>query len=95
MELALAIAAMEGHTPAAMFRVVISALKKERPRTRFDDTDRAFWVALRASWPGWGEPLTCRQAFWRWKSLFFPKGFDTELPVSVIFGPCGPDLAFR
>jgi hypothetical protein len=31
----------------------------------------------------------------RWKSLFFPKGFDTELPVSVIFGPCGPDLAFR
>ena len=31
----------------------VAALKKERPRPPLDDTDRAFWVALRKSWPGW------------------------------------------
>ena len=29
-----------------------TALKKARPRPVLDDVDRAFWVALRASWPG-------------------------------------------
>ncbi|MCP4288208.1 MAG: hypothetical protein GY792_27855, partial [Gammaproteobacteria bacterium] len=31
----------------------VATLKKERPRAVLDDVDRAFWVALRASWPGW------------------------------------------
>ncbi len=34
-------------------RQQVTALKKERPRPQLADTDRAFWVALRASWPGW------------------------------------------
>ncbi len=34
-------------------RQQVTALKKERPRPPLEDTDRAFWVALRASWPGW------------------------------------------
>jgi hypothetical protein len=33
-------------------RQQVAALKKERPRPVLDDIDRAFWVALRASWPG-------------------------------------------
>ncbi len=34
-----------------------AALKKERPRPPLEDTDRAFWVALRDSWPGWASCL--------------------------------------
>ena len=30
----------------------VAALKQQRPRPALDDTDRAFWVALRESWPG-------------------------------------------
>jgi hypothetical protein len=33
-------------------RQQVTALKRERPRPPLEDTDRAFWVALRASWPG-------------------------------------------
>ncbi len=38
-------------------RQQVTALKKERPRPPLDDTDRAFWVALRKSWPGWASRL--------------------------------------
>jgi hypothetical protein len=38
-------------------RQQVAALKKERPRPRLDDTDRGFWVALRASWPQWASRL--------------------------------------
>ena len=38
-------------------RQQVTALKKERPRPPLDDVDRAFWVALRASWPGWAGRL--------------------------------------
>ncbi len=38
-------------------RQQVTALKKKRPRPVLDDTDRAFWVALRASWPGWATRL--------------------------------------
>ena len=38
-------------------RQQVAALKKERPRPSLDDTERAFWVALRSSWPGWASPL--------------------------------------
>ncbi len=34
-------------------RQQVTALKKERPRPLLDDVDRAFWVALRTSWPSW------------------------------------------
>jgi len=34
-------------------RQQVATLKKERPRPVLDDVDRAFWVALRTSWPGW------------------------------------------
>ena len=30
----------------------LAALKKDRPRPPLEDTERAFWVALRKSWPG-------------------------------------------
>ena len=33
-------------------RQQLAVLKKERPRPPLEDTDRAFWVALRRSWPG-------------------------------------------
>ena len=33
------------------------ALKRGRPRPPLNDVDRAFWVALRASWPGWTSRL--------------------------------------
>ena len=36
-------------------RQQVTALKQERPRPPLDDTDRAFWVALR-SVAGMGEP---------------------------------------
>ena len=32
-------------------RQQVTALKKERPRPPLEDTERAFWVALRGSWP--------------------------------------------
>ena len=38
-------------------RQQVAALKKERPRPPLDDADRAFWVALRQSWPGWASRL--------------------------------------
>ncbi len=38
-------------------RQQVSAMKKERPRPVLDDVDRAFWVALRASSPGWASRL--------------------------------------
>ena len=38
-------------------RQQVTALKKERPRPPLDDTDRAFWVALRQSWPAWASRL--------------------------------------
>lgn len=38
-------------------RQQVCALKDERPRPRLDDVDRAFWVALRAFWPGWASRL--------------------------------------
>ena len=38
-------------------RQQVAALKRKRPRPVLDDVDRAFWVALRASWPGWASRL--------------------------------------
>jgi len=38
-------------------RQQVAALKKERSRPVLDDVDRAFWVALRAAWPGWATRL--------------------------------------
>ena len=38
-------------------RQQVTALKKERPRPPLKDTDRAFWVALRSSWPAWASRL--------------------------------------
>ena len=38
-------------------RQQVTALKQERPRPALDDVDRAFWVALRASWPTWASRL--------------------------------------
>ena len=42
-------------------RQQVTALKKERPRPPLEDTDRAFWVALRSSWPSVGEPARYRE----------------------------------
>ncbi len=38
-------------------RQQVTALKKERPRPPLEDADRAFWVALRSSWPAWASRL--------------------------------------
>ena len=38
-------------------RQKVLALKRDRPRPVLDDVDRAFWVALRACWPGWASRL--------------------------------------
>jgi len=38
-------------------RQQVAVLKKERPRPSIDDLDRAFWVVLRNSWPGWASRL--------------------------------------
>ena len=38
-------------------RQQVTALKKERPRPPLEDTERAFWVALRGSWPAWASRL--------------------------------------
>jgi hypothetical protein len=38
-------------------RQQVYALKRERPRPPLDDVDSAFWVALRAFWPGWASRL--------------------------------------
>ena len=38
-------------------RQQVTALKKERPRPPLDDTERAFWVALRGSWARVGDPV--------------------------------------
>ena len=40
-----------------VLRQQVTALNKERPRPPLDDTDRAFWVALRSSWPAWASRL--------------------------------------
>jgi len=38
-------------------RQQVTALKKQRPRPLLEDIDRAFWVALRSSWPAWASRL--------------------------------------
>jgi len=38
-------------------RQQVIALKQKRARPSLDDVDRAFWVALRDSWPGWASRL--------------------------------------
>ena len=38
-------------------RQQVTALTQARPRLRLDDVDRAFWVALRHSWPRWTSRL--------------------------------------
>ncbi len=43
-------------------RQQVTALKKERPRPRLGDTDRAFWVALREAWQGWASRLVLIKA---------------------------------
>jgi hypothetical protein len=43
-------------------RQQVASLMKERPRPMLDDAERAFWVALRASWPGWASRLIIVQA---------------------------------
>ncbi len=40
----------------------MTALKKERPRPPLEDVDRAFWVALRESWPAWASRLVIVKA---------------------------------
>jgi hypothetical protein len=46
----------------AALRQQVTALKKERPRPTLDDTDRAFWVALRQSWAAWASRLVIVKA---------------------------------
>ena len=43
-------------------RQQVTALKKERPRPPLEDFDRAFWVALRESWPAWASRLVIVKA---------------------------------
>ena len=43
-------------------RQQVTALKKERPRPPLEDVDRAFWVALRESWPAWASRLVIVKA---------------------------------
>ena len=43
-------------------RQQVATLVKERPRPAIDDAERAFWVALRASWIGWVSRLFIVQA---------------------------------
>jgi hypothetical protein len=38
-------------------RQQVAALEKERPQPPLHDSDRAFWIALRASWPQWASCL--------------------------------------
>ena len=38
-------------------RQQVAVLKRQRPRPPLDDVDRAFWVALRTSWPGWASRI--------------------------------------
>ena len=40
----------------------VTALNKERPRPPLEDVDRAFWVALRESWPAWTSRLVIVKA---------------------------------
>jgi hypothetical protein len=43
-------------------RQQMTAFKKERPRPPLEDVDRAFWVALRQSWPAWASHLVIVKA---------------------------------
>ena len=38
-------------------RQQVAALLRQRPRPQLDDVDRAFWIALRRSWPQWVNAL--------------------------------------
>ena len=57
-------------------RQQVTALKKERPRPPLEDVDRAFWVALRESWPAWASRLVIVKAG-RWPSGIGPDFDDT------------------
>jgi hypothetical protein len=38
-------------------RQQVAALLRQRPRPELNDVDRAFWIALRRSWPQWVNAL--------------------------------------
>ena len=63
-------------------RQQVTALKKERPRPPLEDTERAFWVALRGSWPVWASRLAHR-----------PRGHRGPLASRPIPTVLGKDLA--
>jgi hypothetical protein len=43
-------------------RQQLTALKKERPRPPLEDVQRAFWAALRQSWPAWASRVVIVKA---------------------------------
>ena len=53
-------------------RQQVTALKKERPRPPLEDVDRAFWVALRESWPRWASRLVIVTGYFRNQVLVRP-----------------------
>ena len=63
-------------------RQQVTALKKERPRPPLDDTERAFWVALREFVARVGEPPAHR-----------PRGHRSPLASRPIPTVLGKDLA--
>ncbi len=54
-----------------VLRRQVAALKKEPPRPVLDDLERAFWIALRVSWPGWATRLVILNpetvSRWNWR----------------------------
>jgi hypothetical protein len=62
-------------------RQQVCALKRDRPRPPLDDVDHAFWVALRAFWPGWASRLIIVDpdtvAKWARERFWGPLGEDS------------------
>ncbi len=64
-------------------RQQLTALKKERPRPPLEDTDRAFWVALRSSWPAWASRLVIVNAGRPVESRSVPPILGSNLPSAL------------
>jgi hypothetical protein len=66
-----------------VLRQQVRAIKRERPRTPLDDGDRAFSVALRASWPGWASRLIIVDpdtvAKWDRERFWIGQGSDRDM----------------
>ena len=67
-------------------RQQVEALRRRRPRPQLDDTDRAFWLAMRIAWRRWAARLILVQpeTVVRWHRDRFRRYWSSSSPDTTL-----------